>query len=73
MLNNCPKAHVTKQYLFNKINIFHAKQGTDSVEPNKQNTTISQEQTEEINITNERNYDRYMRKMQNTKEDSSLH
>lgn len=41
-----------KQRLFNTINISHTKQGTDSVEPNKQNTTISQEQTEEINITN---------------------
>ena len=73
MLNNYPKSQVMKEYLFNTINISHAKQGTDSVEPNKQNTTISQEQIEEINITNERNHNRYMRKMQNTKEDSSLH
>ena len=53
MLNNYLKAQVTKQYLFNTINKSHAKQGTDSVEPNKQNTTISQEQTEEIEQTKE--------------------
>ena len=65
-----------KRYMFKMINTCHVKQGTDSVEPTKYtepDTTIQQEQTEEINITNKRNYNRYMRKMQNTKKDSSLH
>ena len=55
------------------MNISHAKQGTDSAEPNKQNATISPEQTKQMNITNKRNYNRHMRKIQNAKDDSSLH
>ena len=73
MLNNYAKAQVTKQYMLNSINASHPKQGADRVESNKQITTILQEQTEKINITNEMNYYRYMKKMQNTNEDSSLH
>ena len=73
MLNNYPNTQVTsKQNLFNTINISHAMQKTGSIEPNKQNTTLSQDQIEEKNIINEWNNNRYIRKMQNTMEDSSL-
>lgn len=47
-------------------------QKTGSIEPNKQNTTLSQDQIEEKNIISEWNNNRYNRKMQNTMEDSSL-
>lgn len=53
MLNNYPNTQVTsKQNLFNTINISHAMQKTGSIEPNKQNTTLSQDQIEEKNIIN---------------------